>query len=136
MDKKYSIMTLFTIRNTVLVALTQVGIVVVGVLASAVFGKIWNSESVPLPVATMLLLQYGSLLLFLPILWIAIVLKLRLSPLVSDDVKGLAFATGILLIAGLVIFFAYALIRPWFGNNRVFVHPATEAKWEERTKLC
>jgi len=51
--------------------------------------------------------------LAIPLAWITVVLWIRSRPEASDEVKNLAFGSGILLLIALVIFVFYADVIPW-----------------------
>ena len=119
-------MLVFTTRNAVLVALFQVGVIVFGVLTSGLSQKWWASLNTPLPATTLFLIHYGVVLLCLPVLWIAVVLRVGLSAW-ADEVKGLAFGSGFILILGLLIFIGYAVLAPWRHHDfHVFDQPQEE----------
>ncbi len=106
---------MFTIRNAVLVALMQIGVIVAGVLAAAVDNKWWTSMgALALPPPTSILMNYGVAALAMPAVWIIIVLLLRGRPNVSDDVKAFAFFSGTILLLTLGVFVGYAVLTPWF----------------------
>ncbi|HTV42971.1 MAG TPA: hypothetical protein VMF08_20570 [Candidatus Sulfotelmatobacter sp.] len=102
-----------SIRNTVVVALMQVGVIVAAVLAAGVCHKVWTTRewAVPSPVA--LLYNHGVAGLLIPLAWVtgAAVLQTRSS--VSEDARVLMFWLGVLVLIALIIFAAYADISPW-----------------------
>jgi hypothetical protein len=117
---------MFTVRNTVLVALMQVGVIVAGVLAAGVSHKWWTTFGARvLPPVTIWLMNYGVITLILPLVWSILVLRLRQRPGVSEDVKNLAFFSGILLLIALCGLIGYAVLEPWFAAGRAL--PKTPA---------
>jgi len=105
---------MFTVRNAVLIALMQIGVIVTGVLAAGVCNKWWTSTgAIGLPLPTLFLINYGVVALSIPMLWIVAVLQLRRRPEVSDDAKDLAFLSGIILLLVFCIFVGYAVLSPW-----------------------
>ncbi|MDB6023993.1 MAG: hypothetical protein JWM68_216 [Verrucomicrobiales bacterium] len=110
-------MLVFTTRNAVLVALVQVAIIVLGVLAAGLSYKWWAFQELPLPGTTWLLINYGIAFLTLPVLWIGSVMWLRLSAVLSDELKGLTFLSGFILILMLLILIGHAVFAPWMHYN-------------------
>lgn len=110
---------MFPIRNAVLVALMQIAVIVIGVLATHVSQKIW-SESIFRPFPTVFIGEFGVFCLGLPLVWIITALHIRQQEKFSDDLKGLVFYGGVLLLILLAAFFGYGVIKPWitvcFGN--------------------
>jgi hypothetical protein len=104
---------MFTLRNTVLVALMQVGVIVAGVLASGLGHRFSVINQMPLPLPTVLLYDYGVLWFALPICWAGTALTVRNRADISDDAKQLVFLLGILLIVVLAVFVLYADISSW-----------------------
>jgi hypothetical protein len=104
---------MFSIKNAVYVAIMQVGVIVVGVLAAGLCYKAQTDMGVRFPNAFMLLLNHTVIFLAIPLVWITAVLWLRSRPEASDDAKNLAFWSGVLLIIALAIFAFYADVTPW-----------------------
>jgi len=61
--------TYFTTRNTVILALVQVGVIVLGVLAAGAAHKWYTTFNMRLPSSTILVAEYGFLALVLPLAW-------------------------------------------------------------------
>jgi hypothetical protein len=114
-----------SIRNTVIVALMQVGVIMAGILAAGICHKIWSGNNWAMPGPAAVLYTYGLAGFFIPICWGsgAVVLQLRAN--VSDDIKALAFWLGVLVVILLAIFIIYADVTPWF-DGRVWA-PAPDA---------
>ena len=102
-----------SIRNTVVVALMQVGVIVAAVLAAGLCHRVWTTRewAVPMPVA--LLYNHGVAGLLIPLAWVtgAAVLQTRSS--VSEDARVLMFWLGVLVLIALIVFAVYADISPW-----------------------
>ena len=106
---------MFSIYNATLVAVMQVGIIVAGVLASGLWRRYSAVNHMPMPFAAGLLYDFSVIGFVIPFAWLTFALLLRRSPRVSDDMKGLAFWCGILLLIALVIFVLYADVSPFFN---------------------
>ena len=113
-----------TIRNTVVVAIMQVGVIVAGVLAAGICHRMSVSSNTTMPFLALALYGYGIVGLLIPLAWVtgAVVLQLRAN--ISDGVKVLMFWLGILLLISLAIFVfcvdAPPLLRAFMdmhGNN-------------------
>ncbi len=112
----------FTVRNSVLLALLQVGALVGGILAAGASQKLWHTHSAaPAPWVTYLVVNYGALALIAPLLWIAAMVRYGRSPEASEGGKALAFASGLALLTLILGVAVCAVIQPW-------VH----AGWETR----
>ncbi len=105
---------MFDIRNATLVAIMQVGVIVAGVLASGLWHKFSIDSGMPMPFPAALLFNYGLVGFAIPLTWITLALLLRNSPVVSDDIKELAFWFGVLVLIALAIFVIYADVSPCF----------------------
>ncbi len=112
-----------SIRNIVVLAVMQVGVIVAGVLGAGICYKVWTTDNLVLPLPVSMLCHYGVLWLLLPLAWGAGTVILQLRPKIADDVKVLAFLFGVLILIGLALFMIYADVMPWFhvqwglGNN-------------------
>ena len=106
---------MFSIKNVVTVALMQVGVIVAGVLGAGASWKWLKSFSVlPIPMPMAMLMNYGVAGLVIPLIWITLVLQVRHRSDISEDMKSVAFISGIILLIGLVIGIGYAVLSPWF----------------------
>lgn len=108
---------MFSVSNAVLVALAQVGIVVIGILFAGASQKIWTDKGIPITSVTLFFLDFGFLFLAIPLGWISVAMVVRQRRSASDDVKYLAFWSGTALIVSLTVFELYAIFSPWL---RVF----------------
>jgi hypothetical protein len=105
-------MNYFTIRNTVILALVQVGVVVAGVLAAGAAYKWYATFNLKPPSLTALLADYGLLALVLPLAWVALALQALRRGEDWDDRKLLAIWSGILLLLLLLLGVGYVAVRP------------------------
>lgn len=92
----------------------QVGVIFAGVAASGLWHKAAATSGVIIPPATRLLYNYGVLGFILPLAWLTAALWLNVRVEVSDEVKNLAFWSGILILVTLVAFMLYANVSPCF----------------------
>lgn len=104
---------MFSVRNAVLVAIMQVGVIVAGILAAGLVFKAWTSMNAPLPLPAAMLVNYGVLGFAIPLTWSIVALFLRGRSEVSDDLKNLAFWLGVLVLLALGFFVVYADLSPW-----------------------
>lgn len=104
-----------SVRNTVLVALMQVGVIVGGVLGAGVFYKTAAATNLKLPWTILALVTYGGFGLCLPLVWVMVALLIRRRPDVADEVIRLIHWLGIALLIGLACFMVYADATPWFS---------------------
>lgn len=105
---------MFTIYNATLVAIMQLGVIVAGVLAAGIWHKFSTINNMAMPSLAGLLYSYGIAGLSIPLIWLLFALLLRRSPVVTDGVKGLAFALGLLILIALGVFVIYADVSPAF----------------------
>jgi hypothetical protein len=106
----------FTVRNAVIVALTQVGIIVIGVLAAGACHKWHTTFGVKSPIATEVVAEYGFLALGLPVVWVAAaLLALRRSEEREEpEWAAFAFFSGLLALVLLLVGVGYASFGPLF----------------------
>ncbi len=104
---------MFTIRNTVLVALMQVGVIVAGVLASGLGHRHCVAIGMTLPLPATLLYDFGVLWFSIPIIWLLTALMFFSRQEISEDARQLIFLLGILLVISLSVFVLYADISPF-----------------------
>jgi hypothetical protein len=107
-------MNYFTVRNTVILGLVQIIVIVVGVLGACVAHKWFVPWNVKLPQWTIFVADYGIFALILPVIWVAwALLVLR-----REDESGyhvLAVVAGILLLVGLLVVTFNAAVVPFVG---------------------
>jgi hypothetical protein len=110
----------FTVRNTVILALTQVGVIVVGVLGVGAVFKWHATMTVRPPAATTLMVEYGYLALVLPLAWTALALYM-LRTIEHDESPGwLVFCSGVVLLLLLLVAVGYSVVAPFlrmFGGS-------------------
>ena len=111
----FGIAVMFSIKNAVYVAIMQVGVIVVGVLAAGLSYKAWTDMGMALPTPIAMLINHTLLFLAIPLVWITFALLVRSRPEASDDVKNLAFWSGVFLLIALVVFVFHADVTPWFN---------------------
>jgi hypothetical protein len=106
-------MLIFTVRNAVVLALMQVGVIVAGVLATATTSKMMSTWNIATPGGTYAFAGYGEFLFLVPLAWITIALRLRRDPNLSDGAKTTAFLLGIGLLLVLLLAIWITAIRPF-----------------------
>ena len=102
-----------TTKNFVLLALMQVGVVVIGILAAATTGKVLSSANAFPSEWTTRFVDFGILLLVLPPLWIWVVMKIHQSSKCSEKRRRLAFLSGVLLLSMLLYLNWVTSIQPF-----------------------
>ena len=107
-----------SIKNIVIVALSQIGVIVFGVLGAGIFHKESSLMGVLMPAPVAMLYRYGFAGLAIPLAWGAGAVVLQLRANVSDDIRNLMFALGVLLLVAGAIFCLYADISPWLNLPR------------------
>jgi hypothetical protein len=104
-------MDYFTVRNTVILALVQVGVITTGVLAAGATRKWYTSFRMSLPQTTIWLAEYGWLAMVLPLLWVTVALVILNDKGSSDERRlGAVFGGVALLIFLLAAVFFYAVL--------------------------
>jgi hypothetical protein len=103
-----------TIKNTVVVAIMQVGIIVAGMLAAGICHKVFtiNNQTMPFPVT--LLYNCGLMGFSIPLTWGTVAVVLQLRATVPDGIKALIFWLGVLMLIVMGVFIVYADVTPWF----------------------
>jgi hypothetical protein len=112
----------FTLRNTAIMALAQVVVIVIGVLAAGAchkwytaFGKPASPNVLP-PQVVELASEYGLLALVVPAAWMAFaVCALRRAD--ADESQApivIAFLLGLLVLLLLLIGIWFTSVQPWF----------------------
>jgi hypothetical protein len=104
----------FTLRNTAILGLTQVGVIVAGVLAAGAAQK-WRTEfNIMLPRSTVLAAEQGHFVLVVPLVWTAVALW-TLRPGDHDEARVVAFCAGVLVLILLLAGVWHAGGRPFFN---------------------
>ena len=108
---------MFNVRNAVLVALMQVGVIVFGVCGAGASRRAWTAmeDKLQIPDSISNVIHYGPLAMVIPLGWALFALWLRERPDVSDDAKSLAFYSGIMVVVLLALIMGVADIKPWLG---------------------
>jgi hypothetical protein len=105
-------------KNIVIVAVLQVGVIVIGVLAAGLCRKVMALHDLPAPAPAIWLANFGVVMLLLPLAWAAGALVVHLRQGYSEDIRALVFWLGILLLIGLVAGVGYVDVSPWVGFLR------------------
>jgi hypothetical protein len=103
---------MYTTRNTVLIALMQVGVIVFGVLGAAICRKVGVDQGVGLLLPTVILYNLGMLGFLIPMGWSVLTVVVLRHPRISDGVKGGVFWLGVMILLGLVVFVLLADFGP------------------------
>lgn len=101
-----------SIRNIVMLAIMQVGVIVAGVLAAGVCYRMSVSDGMMMPILTLMLYRLSVTVLLLPLAWVTGAAMIQLRTSVSDNIKILMFWAGILLLIALAIFVFCADVPP------------------------
>ena len=102
-----------SLRTSVMIALLQTGLLVVGILAVAVSNRVAHSLGYPDVRDFLFFMNHGWLLLPLPIIWMAVAGKLLLAKGVRAGRETPVFLSGITLLALLVGALALDAVEPW-----------------------
>ena len=92
-------MEFYTARNTAILALTQIGVIVGGVLAAGATVKYYTACNATLPSWTAPVASWGFLALVLPIVWAALALWLLLRGEDHDVARVVTFCWGVFMVA-------------------------------------
>lgn len=112
-------MDYFTSRNLCVLALVQVGVVIVNVLSAGAAQR-WYTEliaigvpDITMPLPCRLLTQYGWLMILLPVGWLSGALKVLHGQDASRHATVGVVSAGLLLLAGLVMLWWFGVASPW-----------------------
>jgi hypothetical protein len=108
---------MFTVRNTLVVAIMQVGVIVAGTLASGLCHRLFAGTNIPMPWPAALLYSYGIVGFSIPLSWATVALLVERRTKVSDDLKMLVFLSGIAILILLVFFVIDADVGPWLHGT-------------------
>ena len=111
---------MFTVRNTVILAIMQVGVIVAGTLGAGICHKLSFLWHVPMPVPAAFCYAYGVLGFVIPLTWGTIALLVERNTKLTDDLKDTVFASGIIILIVLVVFVIIADFIPWLGLMGAF----------------
>jgi hypothetical protein len=108
---------MFTVRNTIIIAVMQVGVIVVGALGAGLCHQIFTRSGILMPWPAQFFYSYGVAAFLIPLAWGATALVLERSPVLSDNLKNLAFCSGIVILILLIGFVLYADVTPWLHGT-------------------
>jgi hypothetical protein len=108
---------MFSFKNAAYVAIMQLGVIVAGVLAAGLCWKVSTETGIQLPIPTQMLLNHTLIFLAVPLAWITFAMLVRSLSEASDDVKNLAFWSGVFLLVALVFFVIYADVSPFLHGT-------------------
>ena len=100
-----------SIHNIVRVALTQIGVIVAGILGAGLSHKISLITGRPMPFLSQILYSYGIFGFIIPIVWGTTTLIVRHRNEISDITKELLFWLGVLLLIALAVFVVVVDVR-------------------------
>jgi hypothetical protein len=106
----------FTARNTAILALTQVGVIVAGVLGAGATQKLFAQFNARTGWWTDFVASWGFLALALPIVWAALALWLLLRGEDHEAARFVTFWSGVLVVALLLLVIVRSSAGPllWF----------------------
>jgi hypothetical protein len=105
-----------SIRNIIVVAIMQVGVIVAGVLAAGICHRVWSSEDMAMPVAVAMVYRHGFVGLLIPVVWGTGTVALYLRANISEEIKTLVFWFGVLILIVSAAFIIYADATPWLNG--------------------
>lgn len=109
-------MEYFTTRNSVILALVQIGVIVTGVLGAGVTHQFYAQTSIRPPDSAYYMVVYGWLTLAVPIAWVTATLWIQRSE-ASEPSKAAIFWSG-------VLFLLLLLLGVWYGAAKPFLRLA------------
>ena len=104
----------FTLRNTTLLALFQIGVIVAGVLAAGAACKWWEQTNMAPPRSVVLISEYGWLALLVPLTWIVVTLVLQRRAGDEGVAALIAYLSGLFVLLLLLVSVSYLVIGPGF----------------------
>jgi hypothetical protein len=107
-------MEFFTKRNMVILALVQVGVVVLGSLAAGASHKWYTTFNMKLPSGTELLADYGFFGLAVPLIWVTWALLTLLRAEDPDALLPPVIYSGLFVLLVLLWVVLYAGVGPLF----------------------
>lgn len=108
-----------TFKNTAILGLIQVGVVVAGVLGAGSTYKAWTTFGIPLTQATRFAADYGFVMLTLPVVWITVAMAVQYRDRTADAPEAVTYASGVLVLLLLLVGAFQAAAMPWvrlFGS--------------------
>jgi hypothetical protein len=112
-ENLFASMLIFSVKNAVLLALMQVGVIVAGVLAAATTSKLRSMWDITPPDGTEAFASYGVFLFLVPLAWITLALRLRGATDISDRAKAATFLSGIGLLVLLLVYIWSSVVQPF-----------------------
>jgi hypothetical protein len=103
----------FTARNTVILALLQVGVITAGVLAARVNLKWQSTLRLSQSSLTILLADFGWLAMILPVGWATLAIRVLRREESSDQAIMLVVLSGALLLIVMILTVWYAAGSQW-----------------------
>lgn len=103
---------MYSFRNTVILAIMQIGIIVAGVLAAGLWHRAWLGTPQEMPLPAAMLYNYGIVGFSIPLVWSISTLALIRRPEVPDETKDGMFWLGVLVLMALIVFIGYADLAP------------------------
>lgn len=102
-----------TYKNIAILGLVQIGVIVFGVLGAGATFKMWSTFGTKQSSATEFAVEYGFLVLIVPLAWIttAMVVQHRNE---EDDPEALTFMSGAVVLLLLIVAVLAAAVTPWF----------------------
>jgi hypothetical protein len=106
-------MNFFTTRNLVILALTQTGVIVAGILAAGACHRWYSQSAFAPPSGVTILSEYGFLALAFPLAWIVAALAIRQRHPETAVAGVVVFLAGFFLVLLLLLGIWYAVVHPW-----------------------
>jgi hypothetical protein len=104
----------FTLRNTTLLALVQIGVIVAGVLTSGAAYQLSKQADLAPPRSVVVVSEYGWLALLIPLAWIIVTLELQRRAEDEGVAALIAYLSGLLVLLLLLVSVSYLVIGPGF----------------------
>lgn len=102
-----------SLRTSVMIALAQTGVLVVGILAVAASNRVAHEMGHRDLRDYLFFMNYGWLLLVLPLIWVTVAGRILLRSRQPVSREGTVFLSGIVLLVTLVCAMATDAIQPW-----------------------
>jgi hypothetical protein len=109
-----SLVLMFSVRNAVVVAIMQVGVIVAGVLAAGLWCRTAVTGHVMIPFPTLCLFTYGICGFVIPLVWGSCAAFVIHQQKFSDGLKSLMFWFGVLMLLAMAVIVLYADASPFF----------------------
>ena len=103
----------FNARDVLVVAVMQAAAIAVGVLLVGRWDKRFLNSGMQAPFPVAELADYGLLSLAIPLAWILLTLRARLSPRVAESAKRRAFVGGLVFVLAITLLFGGTVVRAW-----------------------